>query len=347
MGMYGYIRTSRDLEPDRPGMNPKTQRRDLLEADVPERDIHGDIDVSGVAGVATRNAWRSVDARPEHGDVLVVVLDRIERRSLDVMGKIHDLMNRGVRLHSRAVNGARFEAVAGEPVLVTWSLFVVAETREELLGMPPETNLSLLSPDLRNPVRSLLQSCCDNDESERSCNKFEAMIMHGEGRFQSWPVEVRETILVKCASSRDTDYKGIPCLIWMGSLGPHGRPQMGKKRTEFGTPLVYRVTYQLEYGQLDDGITIDHLCGETRCIEPLHLRPQTVAENSAGGTARHRPREKRQAPLVHFQPYDHIERTVCSQNAAGVTSDPSQVTCSNCLPAARQFREARKQGLID
>ena len=71
-------------------MNPETQRRDLLAAGVPERNIHAGIDVSGVAGVAIRNAWRSVDAKFEHGDVLVVAtLDRIGRRSLDVMGKIY------------------------------------------------------------------------------------------------------------------------------------------------------------------------------------------------------------------------------------------------------------------
>ena len=162
----------------------------------------------------------------------------------------------------------------------------------------------------------------------------------------SWPAEIREAILVKCAPSR-VSFNGIPCLIWMGSLGSHGRPQMGNKRTEFGTPLVYRITYQLEYGRLDDGITIDHLCGETRCIEPLHLRPQTVSENSAGGTARHRPRPKRQATVVHFQPYGHIERTVCSQNAADITPEPARVTCSNCLPAAKQFRKAREEELID
>ena len=170
--------------------------------------------------------------------------------------------------------------------------------------------------------------------------------MHGEGRFQSWPAKVRETILVKCAPSR-TLHEGRPCLIWMGDLSASGRPLMSKNLTEFHTQYVYRVTYQLEFGPLDDGITIDHLCGKPRCIEPLHLRRQTVEENSAGGTARHKPRPKRQAPLVHFQPYDHIERTVCSQNAADVTSDPSQVTCSNCLPAACRFLEARNQGLID
>ena len=56
MAMCGYIRTSREQEADRPGMNPETQRRDLLAAGVPERNIYADIDVSGLAGVATRNA---------------------------------------------------------------------------------------------------------------------------------------------------------------------------------------------------------------------------------------------------------------------------------------------------
>ena len=85
MAMHGYIRTSRDQDPDRSGMHPEIQRRDLLDAGVPERNIHADIDASEVAAVATRNAWKSVDARLEHGNVLVVALDRIGRRSLDVM----------------------------------------------------------------------------------------------------------------------------------------------------------------------------------------------------------------------------------------------------------------------
>ena len=121
MAMYGYIRTSRDQEPDRAGMNPETQRRDLLGAGVLERNIHADIDVSGVAGVATRNAWRSVDANLEHGDVLVVAaLDRIGRRSLDVMGKIYDLVNRGVRLRSLADNEAWAKGLDADPESMEW-----------------------------------------------------------------------------------------------------------------------------------------------------------------------------------------------------------------------------------
>ena len=102
-------------------MNPETQRRDLLAAGVPGRNIHADIDVSGLAGVATRNAWRSVGARLEHGDVLVVeALDRIGRRSLEVIGKIYDLVNRGVRLRSLADNEAWAKGLDADPESMEW-----------------------------------------------------------------------------------------------------------------------------------------------------------------------------------------------------------------------------------
>ena len=57
-------------------MNPDTQRHDLLEAGVPERNIHADIDVSRVAGIATPRGWRSVDAKLRHGNVLVTTFNR-------------------------------------------------------------------------------------------------------------------------------------------------------------------------------------------------------------------------------------------------------------------------------
>ena len=102
-------------------MNPDTQRRGLLDAGVPERNIHADIDVSGAAGVATRNGWRSVDSRLNHGDILVVAaLDRIGRRSLDVMGEIYDLVNRGVRLRSLADNEAWAKGLDADPESMEW-----------------------------------------------------------------------------------------------------------------------------------------------------------------------------------------------------------------------------------
>ena len=57
MATYGYIRTSKDQEADRPGMNPETQRLHLVEACVPEGTIHADLDTSGAAGVAAYFSW--------------------------------------------------------------------------------------------------------------------------------------------------------------------------------------------------------------------------------------------------------------------------------------------------
>ena len=121
MATYGYIRTSKDQEADRPGMNPETQRLHLVEACVPDGNIHADLDTSGAAGVATRNGWRSVDSKLRHGDTLVVAaLDRFGRRSLDVRGKIYDLGNRGVRLRSRADNKAWAKGLDSDPESMEW-----------------------------------------------------------------------------------------------------------------------------------------------------------------------------------------------------------------------------------
>ena len=121
MTTYGYIRTSKGHDPDRPGMNPETQRRDLINAGVPERNIHSDIDVSGYAGVATRSAWRSLDSKLKRGDTLVLsALDRLGRRSLDVMWSIYDLVNRGVRLRSLAANEPWAKGLDADPESMEW-----------------------------------------------------------------------------------------------------------------------------------------------------------------------------------------------------------------------------------
>ena len=121
MTTYGYIRTSKGHDPDRPGMNPDTQRRDLVNAGVSECNIHSDIDVSGYAGVAARNAWRSLDSKLQRGDTLVLsALDRLGRRSIDVMWSIYDLVNRGVRLRSLAANEPWAKGLDADPESMEW-----------------------------------------------------------------------------------------------------------------------------------------------------------------------------------------------------------------------------------
>ena len=50
---------------------------------------------------------------------------------------------------SAAIDAATANAEANDLILVTGSLFVAAEAREAVLGIPPETYPDLLPPDLR------------------------------------------------------------------------------------------------------------------------------------------------------------------------------------------------------
>lgn len=44
---------------------------------------------------------------------------------------------------------------------------------------------------------------------------------------------------------------------------------------------AHRFAYELKNGAIPDGLTIDHLCNTTLCVNPDHLEPVTLIENIA------------------------------------------------------------------
>jgi hypothetical protein len=81
------------------------------------------------------------------------------------------------------------------------------------------------------------------------------------------------------------DVSGAACWIWCGYIDKHGYGQWSAYRKTY---RAHRYMYEIAVGPIADGLTLDHLCGEKRCVNPEHLEPVTAAENSSRAAARTR-----------------------------------------------------------
>lgn len=77
------------------------------------------------------------------------------------------------------------------------------------------------------------------------------------------------------------------CMEWTAARNSagYGVAWAGMKR---GTILAHRLSHELFLGPIPDGLTVDHLCANRRCVRPDHLEAVTNEVNvSRGGRRRH------------------------------------------------------------
>lgn len=67
------------------------------------------------------------------------------------------------------------------------------------------------------------------------------------------------------------------CWIWPGySNRGYVRIRSGSRRL-----YVHRLAYETFVGPIPEGMTVDHLCFVSQCVNPEHLRLLTMVENAA------------------------------------------------------------------
>lgn len=111
------------------------------------------------------------------------------------------------------------------------------------------------------------------------------------------------------------------CWPWLAAKQRNGYGCIGRGGKYGGMYRAHRVSYELAYGPIPKGLTIDHLCKRRDCVNPAHLEAVTIQVNLLrGDTVTRRNASKATCPRGHAYTHRNVrgDRTcrVCDNTQA-------------------------------
>lgn len=95
----------------------------------------------------------------------------------------------------------------------------------------------------------------------------------------TWPtIEPAERFWARVQQDDDTG-----CWEWTGELHYSNGLGYGDLKVNKRMVKAHRFAWELLVGPIPDGLTIDHLCRNTSCVNPGHLEPVTLRVNVLRG----------------------------------------------------------------
>ena len=116
------------------------------------------------------------------------------------------------------------------------------------------------------------------------------------------------------------------CWIWLLCTFKNGYAQI---RLDGRTQYAHRVSYQVNIGNIPEGLTLDHSCRVRCCVNPAHLSPMTRSENSRGADSANKGKHHRdKTHCKNGHPFDDTNTYLGSRIRAG-KSYPTRA-CKTC-----------------
>lgn len=128
-----------------------------------------------------------------------------------------------------------------------------------------------------------VEFCPLDAESRGWCQKhYTRWRRHGDTSI----VKRREIRRIEGVSDRDRLLSKMETVDGHWEWQGHLTNGYGRVWLSTGSHLAHRAVYEMFVGPIPDGLTLDHLCYNPRCVNPDHMETVTLAENVARAAKR-------------------------------------------------------------